>query len=118
MGVLDQFDTFWKNFPRKVGKGDARKAFATAIKKTSLDVMLDALRWQTTQPAWTKDGGVFIPYPATWLRAERWEDEPFHAPPNGNGKSDPYGQREKMRRVQELIKTGLSRADANRQVFK
>jgi hypothetical protein len=22
-----------------------------------------------------KSGGAFIPYPATWLRGERWEDE-------------------------------------------
>ena len=24
---------------------------------------------------WQKDNGKFIPYPATWLRAERWNDE-------------------------------------------
>ncbi|WP_040683197.1 hypothetical protein [Thermosinus carboxydivorans] len=24
---------------------------------------------------WLKDGGRFIPYPATWLNAKGWEDE-------------------------------------------
>lgn len=24
---------------------------------------------------WRKDNGQFIPYPATWLNQERWEDE-------------------------------------------
>lgn len=25
---------------------------------------------------WKKDGGQFIPYPASWVNAEGWEDEP------------------------------------------
>ena len=24
---------------------------------------------------WIKDGGQFVPYPATWLNAKGWEDE-------------------------------------------
>jgi hypothetical protein len=30
-----------------------------------------------TSAEWTKDGGQFIPHPATWLNQKRWEDEPM-----------------------------------------
>jgi hypothetical protein len=39
--------------------------------------MLEALDWQRRQPGWLKDGGQFVPYPASWLNARSWEDEPF-----------------------------------------
>ena len=74
------FEQFWSAFPRKVGKGAARKAFAHAITLTTLDAMLAALRWQVTQPQWIRDGGDYIPHPATWLNQERWEDEPMEQP--------------------------------------
>lgn len=77
----DGFDEFWAAYPRKVGKKDAQKAWDQL--KPSADVqkdILDALTWQRQQPAWVKDEGQFVPYPATWLRGERWTDEPFQAP--------------------------------------
>jgi hypothetical protein len=37
--------------------------------------MLRALSWQRAQDQWTKDGGQYIPNPATWLNQKRWEDE-------------------------------------------
>jgi hypothetical protein len=79
--VMQQFDQFWRAYPRRMGKANARKAFEKAIKQgATLGEMLDALKWQCQQPGWLKDGGSFIPYPASWLNAERWHDEPFEAP--------------------------------------
>lgn len=72
----DTFKQFWGAYPRKVGKGAARKAFTRAQSLTTLDTILTALAWQRTQPQWIKDGGEFIPHPATWLNQERWDDEP------------------------------------------
>lgn len=80
MQNADDFDRFWQAYPRRVGKGDARRAFGKAIGKTSLAVILKALEWQRHQPGWMKDGGEFIPHPSTWLNQERWDDEPFQAP--------------------------------------
>lgn len=65
------FDEFWKAYPRKVGKGDARRAFEKAAKKVQLPVLLAALDLQ--KRGW--DDPKFIPFPATWLNGERWEDE-------------------------------------------
>ena len=79
--ILPLFDRFWGAYPRKVSKADARKAFAKLNPDGELvEAMLRALDWQKRLPEWTKDGGQFIPYPATWLNACRWEDEPEGSP--------------------------------------
>lgn len=77
----DLFDEFWAAYPKRVGKGDARKAWAK-LKPSPADLvrMLQAIAWQSKTPQWTKNAGQFIPYPASWLRQERWEDEPFNPP--------------------------------------
>lgn len=64
------FEKFWQLYPRKVGKGQARRAFATALKKTSLPVLLDAVQGYEFDPR-----ERFKPHPATWLNGERWLDE-------------------------------------------
>jgi hypothetical protein len=77
---MDAFDEFWAAYPRKEAKGAARKAFAKAMKKATVETMLDALRWQRQRPQWLKDNGDYIPLPATWLNQERWDDEPSKTP--------------------------------------
>ena len=82
--ILPLFDRFWGAYPRKVSKADARKAFAKLDPDAALvEEMLRALDWQKRLPEWTKDCGQFIPYPATWLNARRWEDEPEAPEPLG-----------------------------------
>lgn len=70
--VDDGFDLFWSNYPRKVGKGAARKAWKAALKKTSAEMLQEcALLYRFTCP---KDP-QYIAHPATWLNAERWLDD-------------------------------------------
>lgn len=71
---LERFEEFWQLCPRKVGKGDAQKAWRKALKKTSEDRILMAARGLKRQYASTE--ARHIPHPATWLNGERWEDEP------------------------------------------
>lgn len=71
----DEFDAFWKAYPKKVGKADAKKKFKTALTKVSLDTMLAALEAQKTWSQWQRDGGQYIPNASTWLNQERWNDE-------------------------------------------
>jgi hypothetical protein len=77
--VTDPFELFWSAFPRRVAKKAARDAFARALRRTSLSVMLDALEWQREQQGWKErdmDGVLrHVPHPATWLNGDRWEDE-------------------------------------------
>jgi len=72
------FPEFWTAYPKRKAKADAEKAWAQM--KPDLSAVLSALQWQCQQPGWLKDKGQFIPYPASWLRARSWEDEPFEAP--------------------------------------
>ena len=73
---MDDFDTFWAAYPKKVAKADARKAWAqTKDIRPELTNLLTAITANCKTESWMKSGGAFIPYPATWLRGERWEDE-------------------------------------------
>ena len=75
-GFPPGFDRFWAAYPKKVGKDAAAKAFAKRKPNDDLlAAMLAAVERQRTSPAWTKDGGQFIPNPATWLNQGRWQDE-------------------------------------------
>ena len=70
-----RFDVFWANYPRKVGKEAARKAFSRlSMTNELLSQMLSAIKQQCASPQWTKDNGQYIPNPATWLNQGRWED--------------------------------------------
>lgn len=68
-----EFDQFWIQYPRKVGKEAARKAFAKAMKKTTMDKVLSGVEDLRIRVA-GKDP-QFTPHPATWLNEGRWDDE-------------------------------------------
>lgn len=76
------FDVFWKTYPKKVGKQDAKKVFDKV--KVPLETLLTAIERQKCGSQWSKDNGQYIPNPATWLRQGRWEDEVYVATPNKN----------------------------------
>ena len=67
----DQFEAFWKSYPRRVAKGAARKAWDKAIKKTTLENMLKAI----TEYVAKKPEKIDFKHPATWLNGECWDDE-------------------------------------------
>lgn len=69
------FEAFWLEYPRKRKKGDARKAWtALAPDRTLTDRIMAAVAAARVSHDWRKEGGKFVPYPATWIRAEGWED--------------------------------------------
>jgi hypothetical protein len=73
---MEEFEKFWAAYPKKVAKADARKAWAqTKDIRPELTNLLTAINANCKTESWMKSGGAFIPYPATWLRGERWEDE-------------------------------------------
>lgn len=77
------FEQFWKTYPKKVGKDAAQKAFdKRSPDAVMLKNMIQAVEIQKTQDQWTKDGGQYIPNPATWLNQGRWMDELENKPDN------------------------------------
>jgi len=76
------FLEFWNAYPRKTKKDAAFKAWRNLrpkVNRETLDGMLQALTVQRGSVEWAKDGGQFIPHPATWLNAGQWKDEPVEA---------------------------------------
>ena len=77
MGESELFDEFWAAYPKHVAKKPARRAWDKLhADRDLLDALLTALEWQTRTEAWQRDGGRYVPNPATWLNGRRWEDEP------------------------------------------
>jgi len=71
--TTESFEQFWSAYPKKIAKADAERAWDKI--KPDLQLVLTSLNWQTKSDDWTKDGGKYIPYPASYLNAKRYEDE-------------------------------------------
>lgn len=81
----DDFESFWEAYPRKVGKAAARKALEMAIRATKFDDILDGVKFLARDP--NLPPKEYIPYPATWLNREGWNDEAY--PVRGQEKMKP-----------------------------
>lgn len=72
---MPDFDLFWDAYPRKVGKGAARRSWLSSNgNRPAMSTLLSALEQQKRSEQWTKDSGQYIPHPSTWLNQERWDD--------------------------------------------
>jgi Helix-turn-helix domain len=66
------FERFWKTYPRKLDKQDARKAWDKAALELFADLICAGVEaWKSS---W--DDERFIPHPTTFLKKRRWEAEP------------------------------------------
>lgn len=86
------FEAFWKAYPRKTKKQEAYKAWCKEA-KLSPDIqgaIFAALDWQVRQAQWNRDGGQYIPHPASWLNGKRWQDEKPEVT-DGKPTSEPKG---------------------------
>jgi hypothetical protein len=75
----DGFDQFWATYPRKVGKGSARKAWKTALKKTDKDTILAGTHLYASIRR--NENPEYTAHPSSWLNAERWADETMNPEP-------------------------------------
>lgn len=72
----ERFADFWAAYPRKSGKGAAQKAWAKLKPSKELfETIMTQVAFAKQCEQWQKDGGQYIPNPATWLNQRRWEDE-------------------------------------------
>lgn len=71
---IDGFADFWQAYPRKVSKGSAERAYRSARKHASVEVLLAGVQ-RFAATVRDKDP-EFIPHAATWLNGKRWEDTP------------------------------------------
>lgn len=78
---MDDFDlVFWPNYPLHKAKKDAKKAWAKLAPGDELKAKIVlALVRQVIERAYRLARKEWVPewpLPASWLRGERWEDEP------------------------------------------
>lgn len=87
------FDEFWKQYPRKKGRGAAEKAYRAALKIVSAETLMAAcLRFSAAEDAAYSRGkeAQYTPHASTWLNRRSWEDEPdpvvtpVHRPASSN----------------------------------
>ena len=76
--IQQQFEQFWKEYPKKAAKQYALKAWNHIKPDGELfEKMLKALQEQKQSEQWRQDNGKYIPNPATWLSGGYWENEPM-----------------------------------------
>ncbi len=73
--MAEAFDVFWKLYPNKKSKKDARKAWEKLKPNAELrETLMIALGNHRVSRDWTKDDGQYVPMASTWLNGERWTD--------------------------------------------
>lgn len=76
---IENFLTFYKAFWLHKGRKDAEQAYIKLAPSPELhSAIMEAVRLQT--PEMLRKAPEYRPYPATWLRARRWEDAPMYPP--------------------------------------
>lgn len=91
--LLERFERFWKVYPVKSGKGDARKRWLKLKPSEELTKsMIKAVEIQQHEDRRWLEG--YIPNPATWLNQERWEDEPVTTKKQNNNPSKIMNERD------------------------
>jgi hypothetical protein len=68
------FAAFWALYPRKEGKGAARKAFQKACRNVPAERILEGAGKYAEDP--NRDP-AYTAHPSTWLNQERWDDAPL-----------------------------------------
>lgn len=64
---------FWPNYPRRVGKGQALKAFRSARKQAELETILAGVRRYAEQRR--GENPEYTRHASTWLNGQSWLDE-------------------------------------------
>jgi len=87
------FEAFWTEYPRKVDRAKAFRAFKSALNRTTFEEILAGVIAYRTDPLRKTE---FTKYPTTWLNADSWENEISPSP------DSEAAERSKQRREREL----------------
>lgn len=68
------FQAFWDAYPRKEGKGHAKRAWMKAIKSCDPEIIVQGAERYRDDPNRDKQ---YTRLPATWLNGECWDDDPL-----------------------------------------
>lgn len=102
---MTDFDTFWALYPRRKGKGAARRAWDKAVRIATPETIMGGL--EANMADLKAREPQYQPHPATWLNQERWEDEPDEQPAANVGMPDYRGSEQTVREIQEKVRARL-----------
>lgn len=112
----------WMRWPRKQARKDAEKAWGQKVTSPEIDEKIQiALDWQV--PMLEQREPQYIPLFATWLRGERWEDEPPTKPKTINRPIAAVipmvqQQMDATARIKALIAAGVDPEQAKQDVYR
>lgn len=87
----DLFNEFYKEYPRKIDPGAAKRAFKSALTRANFeDILAGAIRYANDP---NLPATRYVKHPATWLNADAWENEPLPV--------DPVKQKELVKQEEE-----------------
>jgi hypothetical protein len=90
------FEEFWKEYPRKVDRAKALRAFKSALTRSTFEqILAGAIAYRND----TMRKPEFTKYPATWLNADSWENEIAPSP------DSEAAERARLRREKERAAT-------------
>ena len=70
------FEIFYKAYPNKKNVKTARTRWEKMkVTPELFAAIMEGLERAKNSQEWGKDGGAYIPYPATWLNGEGWKNE-------------------------------------------
>ena len=74
--IMESFDKFWYEYPKKVGKAECIKWFKKNKPNDELvNKMIETIKKFKTSENWLKENGQYIPTPHRWLNRGGWDDE-------------------------------------------
>lgn len=76
---LELFNEFWKEYPKKLDRGAAIRAFRSALNRASFEEILAGCIAYKNDPSLPEP--KYIKNGATWLNADAWQNGPLPADP-------------------------------------
>jgi hypothetical protein len=74
--IPNDFEKFWESYPKKAHKLEALKAWKSANgTRPTIDCIIAKVAQLKRSAQWNREGGKYIPNPATWIRGGGWDDE-------------------------------------------
>lgn len=101
--IDEAFEKWWSEYPRKIAKKAARKAYERSLADVGTQTLLKAVQAFREHHRRAKTETRYIPHPATWLNQGRWADEPeAPTPPQTSAKPKTFTELLEVKRAKEV----------------
>lgn len=104
----DEFENFWKLYPKKIDKSDAHKAYIKAIKTgASHDHLASRAESFSKYNERAATEQKYIPAAATWINKKRWENDYDSMQVGSTKLGKPQQQKFQATDIRDLLEQGI-----------